>query len=204
MALLVVPHKLSPQGSCSLRAFTILFYINDLPKGISSPIRPYYMQIIIYKPIVTAEDVYQLQQDNIDMLSKWAKDWLMSFNLLKCEHLIIKNKHTPVLSDYHFKGYNINKVSSCKYLRVIITSNLHWSKHITDVVNKAYLVRGFLQRNLRQCSVSVKVKAYFAFVRPIVEYASYSSVTSMLRNLKWDSLEGFSQDLLCFIKLFMN
>ena len=91
-------------------------------------------------------------------------------------------------------------------------------------MNKAYSVRGFLQRNLRQCSISVKSKAYPAFVRPIVEYASviwspytncdktvlegvqskaahlftqfacndfstYSSVTSMLNNLKWNSLE---------------
>jgi len=60
---------------------------------------------------VTAEDVSQLQQD-IEMLSRWAKDWLMSFNLSKCEHFTITNKHTPVLSDYHIEGYTINKVSS--------------------------------------------------------------------------------------------
>ena len=87
-------------------------------------------------------------------------------------------------------------------------------------MSKAHSVRGFLQRNLRQCSSSVKAKAYFAFVRPTVEYASviwfphttcdittlealqrkaarfayndflsYSSVTAMMNNLKWNSVE---------------
>jgi len=63
-----------------------LLYINDLPKGISSTIRLYADDVIIYRPIVTAADVSQLQQ-GIEMLSKWAKDWLLSFNLSKCEHL---------------------------------------------------------------------------------------------------------------------
>ena len=87
-------------------------------------------------------------------------------------------------------------------------------------MSKAHSVRCFLQRHLRQCSSLVKAKAYFAFVRPIVEYASviwcphttcditaleavqhkaarfvcndflsYSSVTVMMSNLKWNSLE---------------
>ena len=87
-------------------------------------------------------------------------------------------------------------------------------------MSKAHSVRGFLQRNLRQCSSSVKAKGYFAFVRPTVEYASviwspqttcditalemvqrkaarfvcndfssYLSVTEMMNNLKWNSLE---------------
>ena len=95
----------------------------------------------------------------------------MSFNLSKCKHSIITNKCPPIISDYHIKGHTINKVNSCKYLGVIIT-NLSWRKHIANIVSKAHSVRGFLQRNLRQRSSSVKAKAYFAFVRPTVEYAS--------------------------------
>ena len=39
-------------------------------------------------------------------------------------------------------------------------------------INKANSTRGFLQRNLRQCSINVKSLAYVTYVRPIVEYAS--------------------------------
>ena len=117
--------------------------------------------------------------------------WLMTFNLSKCEHLTLTNKHSPILSDYHIDGCTINKVSSCKYLGVTITNNLSWSKHIANVVNKAHSVRGFLQRNLRQCSISVKSKAYLALVRPIVEYASV--IWSLYTNCDKTVLEGVLQ-----------
>ena len=38
------------------------------------------------------------------------------------------------------------------------------------LTNRAVL--GFLQRNLRQCSLSIKSLAYLTYVRPILEYAS--------------------------------
>ena len=113
----------------------------------------------------------QLQLD-LEILSPWAKDWLMSFILSKCEHLTITNKNLPIISDYHIEGCTINMVNSCKYLGVIITNNLSRSKHIANIVSKVHSVHGFLQKNLRQCSSSVKAKAYFTFVRPTVEYAS--------------------------------
>jgi len=116
-----------------------------------------------------------------EILSKWAKDW---FNLLICEHLNITNKHTPVLSDYHIEGYTINKVSS-----------LSWSKHTSNIVNKAHSVWGFLQTNIRQYSVLVKVKAYFAFVRPIVEYTSV--IWSPFTSCNKTALEGVQ----CKLKL---
>ena len=57
--------------------------------------------------------------------------------------------------------------------------------HITKITNKANSTRGFLQRNLRQCSTNVKSLAYIAYVRPIVEYASvvWSPHTQSQKNL---------------------
>ena len=106
------------------------------------------------------------------------------------------------------------------YLGVTINQNLTWYNHIINICNKAYATRAFLQRNLRQCSPTIKALAYKTYVRPIVEYASvvwsphvkgdismlemvqrraarfvfnnfstYSSVSSMLSKLNWQSLE---------------
>jgi len=79
----------------------------------------------------------------------------------------------------------INKVASAKYLGVNITQNLSWKEHITKIINKANSTRGFLQRNIRQCSIHVKLLAYVTYVRPIVEYASvvWSPHTQALKNL---------------------
>ena len=64
----------------------------------------------------------------------------------------------------------INKVNSSKYLGVTITDNLGWSKHVSIITSKAHSVHGFLQRNLKQRSTTVKSKAHLAFVRPIFKY----------------------------------
>ena len=96
----------------------------------------------------------------------------MLFNISKCEHLTISNKQLPLKSEYRIDNTVINKVTSAKYLGVTITENLSWKKHITRITNKANSTRGFLQRNLRQCSPDVKSLAYVTYVRPVVEYAS--------------------------------
>jgi len=126
----------------------------------------------------------------------------------------------PISSNYTINNCIISMVTSSKYLGTTITHNLSWSKHISTVTNKAHSVRGFLQRNLRQCLTTVKSKAYLAFVWPIVQYASvvwsphtnvdittlemvqrkaarfvfndfltYSSVTTMMQELNWYSLQ---------------
>ena len=161
-----------PQGSV-LGSLLFLFYINDLPTEISSTIWLYANDAIIYRPIVSTEDVRASTSTRYRDIGTMGQGLvIMTFNLSKCKHLLITNKHSRILSDYNINGYIINKVSSSEYLGVTITNNLSWSKHIINVVNNANSVRGFLQRNLRQCSTSVKPKAYLAFVRPIVEYAS--------------------------------
>ena len=163
---------------------TFLLYINDLPTNISSTIRLYADDTIIYRIIHSADDIQKLQED-LNILHQWSKDWFMLFNISKCEHLTISNKRLPLNSEYKIGNTAINKVASAKYLGVTITQNLSWKEHITKITNKANSTRGFLQRNLRQCSISVKSLAYVTYVRPIVEYASvvWSPHTQALKNL---------------------
>ena len=116
-------------------------------------------------------DVLRLQED-LNILSKWASDWHMTFNLNKCEHLVVSNIRSPLYTEYRINDHRIHKVSTAKYLGVIIDHNLPWSDHIGAVSHKANGVLTFLQRNLKKCSSSIKSLAYFTYIRPILEYAS--------------------------------
>ena len=72
------PHRFY-QGSV-LGLLLFLIYIYDLPSEISSTIRFYADDVIIYRHINSNEDVLKLQEDLVK-LTQWAKDWLMHFNL---------------------------------------------------------------------------------------------------------------------------
>ena len=116
-----------PQGSVLDPYFSCYTYINDLPTNISSTIRLYAGDTIIYRIIHSANDIQKLQED-LNILHQWSKDWFMLFNISKCEHLTISNKRLPLNSEYKIGTTTINKVASAKYLGVTITQNLSWKK----------------------------------------------------------------------------
>ena len=201
-----------------LAPLLFLCFINDLPKNILSTVRLYADDVILYTPINSKEDCYQLQKD-LTILERWANKWKMAFNVKKCEFIRITYKKKPIF--YHYTLYDtvVQEVTHTKYLGLTIDSKLSWSEHIRQITNKANSIKGFLQRNLHSCPISVKVSCYKSLIKPILEYAcvvwdpytqkdilaiesvqrrrarfvynnysSYASVTNMLQNLNWPPL----------------
>jgi hypothetical protein len=58
------------------------------------------------------------------------------------------------------------------YLGVIISNNLSWNKPIDNIKAKGNRSLGFVRRNLKNCSRSVKTARYTALVHPVIEYTS--------------------------------
>ena len=59
---------------------------------------------------------------------------------------------------------------SAKYLGIIISDNMDWGQHISEISSNATKTLGFLRRNL--APKSTKKVAYKTLVRPKVEYAA--------------------------------
>ena len=158
------------QGSV-LGPILFLIYINDLPVGISSGVRLFADDAIVYRTISTPLDSQTLQED-LNKLSNWEKLWLMEFNAKKCEILTVTKKASPLVTDYILHGQVLQNVTSSKYLGVTITRDLRWNTHIDNISAKANKTLGFVKRNVRTRQTAIKTKAYQALVRPTLEYCT--------------------------------
>ena len=151
-----------------------LTYINDMPSHTESDICLFVDDSLLYREIRNTNDSIQLQED-LNALESWEKKWLMRFNPSKCNVISIPPKNKAVIEHhYALHGQVLEQVDNAKYfnLGVTISNNLSWNKHIDNITAKGNRTLGFVRRNLKNCSRSVKTAGYTALVRPVIEYAS--------------------------------
>lgn len=161
-----------PQGTV-LGPLLFLLHINDLPSVIDPQtiIRLFADDCLLYRVIETTEDEQQLQKD-LDALEVWANNWGMSFNTKKCYTMPVDRRRSQTSHVYRLNGTALGSVDSEKYLGVLISKDMSWSPHISNVSTKANQKLGFLKRNLKGSPTDLKKLAYIAIVRSSIEYAS--------------------------------
>jgi len=62
-----------------------------------------------------------------------------------------------------------SKQKPMPYLGLLISDNLKWSSHINKITNRATSTLGFLRRNLKQCSKTLKETAYTSLVISVLD-----------------------------------
>ena len=159
-----------PQGSV-LGPMLFLLYINDINNAITSQIKLFADDCVLYRNIHDQNDQVILQNDR-DTISSWAEKWLMELNINKFSVLSITLKPNYIFHDYDILGAMLKRVTNHVYLGVTMSSDLDWLRHVTNISNKASRTLGLLKRTLSLCSQNVKSIAYKMLVRHQFEYAS--------------------------------
>ena len=159
-----------PQGSV-LGPSLFLFYINDLPNNLKSNVRLFADDTIVYIALKPKTNVNTLQND-LDKLIEWETKWKMEFHPQKCQTIHFSRNKTPIKQQYTPRGHSLESVDSAKYLGVTLKSDLKWNTHIKKITSQANKTLGFLKRNLKIPSPTIKTNAYNSLVRPLVEHAS--------------------------------
>ena len=221
-----------PQGSV-LGPILFLVYINDLPDCVSSNVRLFADDTILYRQITNSEQIALLQKD-LGRLEEWEATWQMQFHPQKCQVVRITRSKSPIVSKYYLHNQCLESVSSAKYLGVTLSHDLSWNNHIANVKAKGSSTLGFLRRNIKVSSPAIKERAYMGLVRPNLEYCATvwdpitktgsksiemvqrraarwvlhryhntSSVTQMLDHLQWRSLEYRRTDARLIIRYKM-
>ena len=104
-----------PQGAV-LGPLLFLLYINDLPDNLSTSVRLFADDCILYTPIKTQNDSSLLQNDlGLLKLQKWQYTWLMRFNLGKCYTMTLATR-PPTPNMYTFCEQTLTSVDSHCYI----------------------------------------------------------------------------------------
>ena len=171
-----------PQGTV-LGPLLFLLHINDLPSVVSSKVRLFADDCLIYRNIKNKEDQIALQKD-LNLLENWGNTWGMRFNATKCDIRQVSQTRDPKLFNYSQTGQVLEEVMDAKYLGVTLSNDLEWSKHITTMTNKANSKLSFLRRNLKGCPEKLKQTAYFSFISFFMEYCV----------IDWDPYQKYNSD----------
>ena len=129
----------------------LCFYINDITVNITSQMRLFADDALIYRPIHTAEDHIILQND-LHTLERGATVWDMQFNPSKCYILSTKRDGDKSLHFYTLCGQVpvLQSVTNNPYLCVTLTDQLSFSTHVRKICAKVSHTLGFLNRNLKK------------------------------------------------------
>ncbi|XP_032223431.2 uncharacterized protein LOC116604739 [Nematostella vectensis] len=159
-----------PQGTV-LGPTLFLVFINDIVDQCSSVTCLFADDTVVYRSIRSPADHVSLQHDLCN-LEAWARTWQMEFNASKCQLLLITLKRNSSLFNYSLDSQLLNSTDEHDYLGIRVAHDLRWSRHCCKVSLKANKTLGLLRRTLKPCSQSVKERAYFSMIRPVMEYAS--------------------------------
>ena len=103
-----------PQGTV-LGPLLFLAYIIDLPSRVSSSVRLFADDCLLYRVIRDQQDAASLQTD-LNHLQEWEREWQMVFNPDKCEHIRITNKRKVIHTSYNIHGQTLNETSKANTL----------------------------------------------------------------------------------------
>ena len=135
-----------PLGSILGQTLFLLF-INDITQFTNSQLCLFTDVTVLYRTINSVHDYQVLQQDLLNV-TKWASDWQMDFNLTKCHLLCIAKKRKPSNFTYTANSEALTKVPECDYLRVTCTKTLCWGAHCSKKTAKANKSLGLIRRSL--------------------------------------------------------
>ena len=210
-----------PKGSV-LGPILFVIYINDLPDLITSKLRLFADDMAVYLTVESPSDGQVLQKD-LDTLSELESRWDMEFNPSKCHMVRVTASRRPINTLYYLHGQALEAVTSARYLGVDISSGLSWNiDRITGNANSTlcFLKRNIKTKlpKVRETAYNTLVRPKLEYASPIWDphtkdkisqiekvqrraaqwttsnYDYRSSVTSMIENLGWRTLEQRRSD----------
>ena len=166
-----------PQGSI-LGPLLFVTFVNDLnllPLSSNSKVFLYADDLLLLHTLSPNSNVSPVQSD-LDLITSWFYSNRLSVNPSKSKYMFFSLKHQQSfdsLPSLLLSNIPFERVYSFKYLGLILSCNLSWSKHITCIIKRAKRLIGLIYRQFYSLSSpKTLLSLYTTIVRPILEYES--------------------------------
>lgn len=160
-----------PQGSV-LGPLLFLLYINDIADKLTGMARLFADDTSLSFSSTDLATIEFILNNDLVQLSKWATHWLITFNPLKTEVMLISNIYNDYNLEFKYNNTILNIVDTHKHLGVIISSDNKWNKHIDSIIDTASRQLSYLRKVKYLLPKEILNKLYCTYIRPILEYAS--------------------------------
>ena len=160
-----------PQGS-GLGHLLFLIYFNDIAKSLLSLTRLFADDSSLFCSASSIIDLQGIINHDLQILSAWAKQWLISLNALKTEAILFILKHFTNLPHVIIDGIPIKFVSDHKLLGLTLSNKGQWHKHIKYIVrsaSEAISIMNKLKFTFHRVALN---QIYLSYVLPILEYSA--------------------------------
>lgn len=165
---------------CLLSPLLFALYLNDLHDYLKGGILIDQMNIRL---LMYADDIVLLADDKnvlqrmINNLEVYCNTWGMEINLTKSEIVIFrKGGRIGSTEKWNFKGENIRIVNEYKYLGILLTPTMSYSKHVCAKNDAAKVCINITWKNFigkRDVSLKAKWKLFQAACRSIQSYGAH-------------------------------
>ena len=138
-----------PQGSI-LGPLLFLIYVNDLPRCLNHCNSILYADdTLIYYSARTETELQDKINMDLNSLSQWLNNNLLTLNYEKTKCMIFANKRRSTLVstvDINIQDKKVLQETSFKYLGVTLSGDLTWYEHIDNLITKINQKLGGLRR----------------------------------------------------------
>lgn len=166
-----------PQGSI-LGPLFFLIYTTDILKKISIKYHAYADDVGLYLSFNKNEAniAEQLINENLNIISNFSKNHNLSLNPSKCVSILFGNKRNlNITNAMQFKINDdvVPTVDSCKYLGVVLDSQINFRLHVNSICQKTYSNMKLLYSNKHIINFNIRKHLCDSLVLSHINYCSF-------------------------------